>query len=81
MDIASALALDDGRVIIGDAQIDLHAERAAQIVHERRKTLDHARGVLGWHNRKGELGIFGAPILGEGAAGAGDKERGGAGDQ
>jgi len=50
VDIACALAFDHGGVIIDGAQIDLHPERAAQIVHEKNIALKHACGVFGGHN-------------------------------
>ena len=79
MNIPGALPFDHGGIVIGDAQVHLHAEHPRQIIHERRVAINDARGVLGRDDGEGQFRIFRAPILGERTACAGDEQGGGEG--
>ena len=70
LDVAGALALDDGGVVVGDAQRHLHADLLAEIVDEGRPAVDHAGGVLLGDHGEHELGIFRLPGLRARAAAA-----------
>ena len=63
MDVAGALALDYGGVVVGDAQRHLGAELARQIGGERRIAIDDARGVLGRRHRVHQFRILRLPGL------------------
>ena len=63
MDVAGALAFDDGGVVVGDPQRHFCSELLAQIVKKRLPSVDCAGGVLRRNDRKDELGIFGLPVL------------------
>src|SRR3954467_4688933 len=77
MNVAGTLTFDDGRVVVGDAQRDFHAQFLGEIVHERRPALGDARGVFRRNDREGQFGISSFPVLG-GSRGR-ERERGGAG--
>ncbi len=65
MDVAGALAFDEGRVVIGDAQGDLGAEFLRQVGDEGTVTVGDAGGVLGRDHGEDEFGILGLPVLGQ----------------
>ena len=79
MDVAGALALDDRRVVVGDAQRHLDAELFGQIIDERRPAVDRAGGILFGNDGEDELGILGLPVVG--ARGACNERASGGADQ
>jgi hypothetical protein len=50
MNVAGALALDHGGIVIGDAQSDFGAELAAEIIDKGREAVGYAGGVFGGHD-------------------------------
>jgi hypothetical protein len=50
MNIAGTLPFDHRGIVIGDAQCDLGAELAAEVIDKRRIAFGHASRVLGGHD-------------------------------
>ena len=69
MDGAVALALDHRRVVVGDPQCHLRAERLGQVLDEGLVALGHARGVLGRDDGQHQFRILGGPALRLGGVG------------
>ena len=76
LDAAVALALDDGGIVVGDAQSDLGAELLGQVFDERRVALGHAGSVLGRDDGHHQLGILGFPVLRVGRIGKNERAGG-----
>src|SRR5258708_5932782 len=69
MDVSGLLAFDHRRVVVGDAQRDLHAQFLRKVLDQRRVAVGDAGGVLGRHEREDELGILCFPVLRKSTAG------------
>ena len=63
VDIAGALTLDDGRVVVRYPQGYLCSELFGEIVRQGRPAIDGAGGVLVGNLGEDELGIFAFPVL------------------
>src|SRR5258708_31156606 len=69
MDVSGLLAFDHRRVVVGDAQRDLHAQFLREVLDQRRVAVGDAGGVLGRHEREYDFGILRFPVLRECTAG------------